>query len=40
MDFFQLSKKDLITTQEWSLKDINTVLVWTRYLKEGYYKDE
>lgn len=40
MDFFRLSKKDLITTQEWSMNDINAVLEWTRYLKESYYKGE
>jgi ornithine carbamoyltransferase len=40
MDFFRLTKKDLITTQEWSMNDINAVLEWTRYLKEGYYKGE
>jgi ornithine carbamoyltransferase len=40
MDFFQLTKKDLITTQEWSMNDINAVLEWTRYLKESYYKGE
>lgn len=31
MDFFRLSKKDLITTQEWSIhgmNDINAVLEW------------
>ena len=40
MDFFRLTKKDLITTQEWSMNDINAVLEWTRYLKESYYKGE
>jgi len=40
MDFFRLSKKDLITTQEWSMNDINAVLEWTSYLKASYYKGE
>ncbi|MFX1521135.1 MAG: ornithine carbamoyltransferase [Promethearchaeota archaeon] len=40
MDFFRLTKKDLITTQEWSMNDINTILEWTRYLKDSYYKGE